>query len=54
MKFRAVHETQRFTTIFIRTRQLSLLSQINPLYTFPLYFSKIHYNIILPYTSKIF
>jgi hypothetical protein len=29
-----------------------ILSQMNPVYTFPSYFPKIHFNIILPYTPR--
>jgi hypothetical protein len=52
-KFPAFYRTRRFINVFTAARHWALvLSQMNPVHTFPPYSSKIHSNIILPSTPR--
>jgi len=52
-KFPALYETQKFIYFFHKIPSLvRILSHTNQLHILPTYFSKIHFNIILPSTPK--
>jgi hypothetical protein len=48
----AFYRTRRFIAVFPRAPPLvPILSQIHPIHTIPFYLSKIHFNIVHPFTS---
>jgi len=53
MKLFAFYATRRFVTVFTCLLLLLILSRMNPIHTFPPYFPKIHFNIILTSTSVL-